>query len=109
LYYQTNDIANYEILVGEILKKDPNNSILNYNMGYLLLSDDTKLVEEINSSTKNIKKYNELIEKRKNMFLKALPYFEKANQIDSTDPNIKSALKLSYEITGQPEKAKAIK
>lgn len=109
LYYQTNDIANYEILVGEILKKDPNNSILNYNMGYLLLSDDTKLVEEINSSTKNIKKYNELIEKRKNMFLKALPFFEKANQIDSTDPNIKSALKLSYEITGQPEKAKAIK
>jgi tetratricopeptide (TPR) repeat protein len=43
------------------------------------------------------------------MFSKALPYFEKAYQIDPSDQNIKNALKLTYEVVGQLEKAKAIR
>lgn len=108
LYFQTNDIVNYEILVKDILKKDPNNATLNYNIGYLIIKDDTKIVNEINANTSNIKKYNELVEQRKVVFMKALPYFEKAHQVNATDENIKSALKLTYEIVGQPEKAKAL-
>jgi len=42
------------------------------------------------------------------MFAKALPNFEKAYSIDPTDENTKTILKMSYDITGQPEKAKAI-
>ena len=48
------------------------------------------------------------MKKRKEMFLKALPDFEKAYSINPTDANTKSLLKSAYDITGQPEKAKAI-
>ncbi|HBD25567.1 hypothetical protein [Flavobacterium sp.] len=79
-----------------------------YNSGYAMLADEDKIVNEINSSRDNPKKYDELVKKRKDMFLKALPDFEKAYSIDSSNVNLKNILKMSYEITGQPEKAKAI-
>ncbi|MDP5000271.1 MAG: hypothetical protein NWQ15_00110 [Flavobacterium sp.] len=79
-----------------------------YNSGYALLADEEKIVNEINASRDNPKKYDELVNKRKEMFAKALPDFEKAYSIDSSNENLKSILKMSYDITGQPEKAKAI-
>ena len=108
LYYQTNDLVTYESLIKEVVKLDPNNASLHFNIGYLALAEDSKLVDQINASVKDVKKYNELTAKRKELFLNALPHFEKAYSIDPKDENTKSILKMTYEIVGQPEKAKAI-
>jgi hypothetical protein len=43
------------------------------------------------------------------MFTDSIPYLEKAYSIDPNDQNTIKLLKASYEITGQPDKAKAIK
>lgn len=81
---------------------------LYFNQGYTFIKDDVKLVDEINSSTANKKKYDELISKRKDLFTKALPFFEKAYKIKPNDENSKSILIIAYETLDQPEKAKAI-
>ena len=72
------------------------------------MAGDEKLVTEINNSISDKKKYDELVKKRKEIFSKALPDFEKAYSINPNDANIKSILKLTYEIVGQADKAKMI-
>jgi tetratricopeptide (TPR) repeat protein len=109
IYYRNNDIVMYQKLIEGILEKDPNNAQLQYNVGFLLLNDDAKLVEEINANLKNIKKYDELNAKRKAMFLKALPYFERAHQLDVTNEDTKTTLRLCYETIGMKDKAVSVK
>lgn len=82
---------------------------LYFNQGYDIVKDDLKLVDEINAVVSNKKKYEELILVRKGLFAKSLPFFEKAYEVKPTDENTKNVLKIAYEITGQPEKAKLIK
>ena len=108
-YYHTNNLATYHKMIAAILAKDPNNAELQYNVGYLTLADDGKLVEEINANLKNPKKYEELMAKRKTMFAEALPYFEKAHQLKVTDENTKTILRLTYETLGMKDKAASVK
>ena len=109
IYYRNNDVATYQKLIEGILEKDPNNAQLQYNVGFLLLNEDTKIVEEINANLKNIKKYDELKAKRKAMFLKALPYFERAHQLDVTNEDTKKTLRLCYETIGMKDRAASVK
>ena len=81
---------------------------LYFNEGYAGLADEAKLVDEINASTADKKKFDALMNQRKEMFQKVLPSFEKAYSINPTDANTKNILKIAYELTGQTEKAKAI-
>ena len=57
-----------KILIEGILEKDPNNAQLQYNVGFLMLADDAKIVDEINANLKNTKMYNELNAKRNYYF-----------------------------------------
>lgn len=109
IYYRNNDIVTYQKIIEGILEKDPNNAQLQYNVGFLLLNDDTKIVEEINANLKNTKKYEELTGKRKAMFLKALPYFERAHQLDVANEDTKTTLRLCYETLKMKDKAAAVK
>ena len=109
LYYKLNDIETYKKLITEVIAKDPNNAQLQYNVGFLALADDGKLVDEINANLKNPKKYDELMAKRKAMFNTALPYFEKAHQLDATNENTKNVLRLTYETLGLKDKAAMVK
>jgi tetratricopeptide (TPR) repeat protein len=109
IYYRNNDVATYQKLIEGILEKDPNNAQLQYNVGFLLLNEDTKIVEEINANLKNINKYDELKAKRKAMFLKALPYFERAHQLDVTNEDTKKTLRLCYETIGMKDRAASVK
>jgi tetratricopeptide (TPR) repeat protein len=109
IYFRNNDLVSYQKLIEAVLEKDPNNAALQYNVGFLLLNDDAKIVEEINSNLKNIKKYDELNLKRKAMFLKALPYFERAHQLDVSNEDTKKTLRLCYETLGMKDKAAAVK
>lgn len=82
---------------------------LYYSLGYSGLSEEEKLVNELNASRADKNKFDELLAKRKTMFMNVIPDFEKAYLINPSDQNTKSILKMAYEVTGQPEKAKAIK
>ena len=66
-------------------------------------------MDEIDANIKNPKKYGELMVKRKAMFNTALPYFEKAHQLDATNENTKNVLRLTYETLGLKDKAAMVK
>ncbi|CAM3514623.1 hypothetical protein FLGE108171_01140 [Flavobacterium gelidilacus] len=104
-YYTQNDVATYKSLVKEIIKKDPTNASLHFNIGYLGLSEDTSLVEEINNNLDKPKKYEELMAKRKSLYEAALPHFEESYKLDPTSENTKILLKSTYEILGMKDKA----
>ena len=104
-YYNQKDVSTYKSLITEIVKKDPTNASLHFNIGYLSLSEDTTLVEEINKNLSNKKVYDELTAKRKAAYQSALPYFEESYKLDSTSENTKIMLKSTYEILGMKEKA----
>lgn len=115
IYSQNNELEKAKLTYTEARKLAPNDEELKkgefqiyYNAGYALLVDEENIVNAINSSRDNAKIYDELVKKRKDMFAKALPDFEKAYSIDSTNENLKSILKMTYDIVGQPEKAKTI-
>ena len=115
LYVQNGEIAKAKDIFTEARMQNPNDEELKtgefnlyFNEGFAGLKDEDRLVAEINASTANKKKYDELMAQRKAMFQKVIPSFEKAYSINPTDANTKNILKLAYEITGQLEKAKAI-
>lgn len=110
------DKKKLELYVTEARKLLPNDQDLiltefnlYFNQGYELIKDDMKMVDEINKVRDNKKKYDELVAKRKDVFAKALPFFEKAYQVKPEDENTKNVLKISYETLDQLEKAKALK
>ena len=105
LYYTTNDVTTFKKLITEIINKDPNNASLYYSLGYTILKEDVELVENINKNLDNNKVYNELTEKRKELYRSVLPYFEKSFELKPEDENTKQILKISYEILGDKEKA----
>lgn len=116
LYSQNKDMEKAKVTYAEARKLAPNDQELKngefqiyYNSGYSLLADEEKIVNEINGSRDNPKKYDELVAKRKEMFARAIPDFEKAYSIDSSNESLKTILKMAYEITGQTEKANTIK
>lgn len=115
LYTQNGNMDKAKATYAEARKLSPNDEELKkgefdiyFNAGYAALADDEKLVTEINNSRADKKKYDALMQKRKELFAKSLPDFEKAYSINPKDENTKSILKMTYELLGQPEKAKAI-
>ena len=109
IYYRNNDVEKYQKLIEGILAKDPNNAQLQYNVGIILLKDEAKLVDEINANLKDKKKYDELNKKRNELFMRALPYFEKAYQLDIKNEDIKNTLRLCYLELNMKDKAATVK
>jgi tetratricopeptide (TPR) repeat protein len=105
LYSSIGDKETFNLLINEIIKKDPTNASVHFNIGYSTLAEDVKLVEEINKSLDNYKVYDELTAKRKVMYEKALPHFEESYRLDPNNENTKIMLKSSYEVLGMKEKA----
>lgn len=116
LTIQNGNIQKGKQLISEAIKLNPNDKelltrefTLYFNEGYEYLKEDDKLVGEINASVDNQTKYDELMGRRRAMFRRALPSFEKAYQINSTDNNTKILLKTCYDILGMKDKAATIK
>lgn len=116
LYKQNNDFEKAKETFSKARHIAPNNEELKkgefdlyFSIGLNYLQEEDKLIKEINESVADKKKYDQLMEKRKKMFTDSIPYLEKAYSIDPNDQNTIKLLKASYEITGQPDKAKAIK
>ncbi len=81
---------------------------LYYYKGAEIIKEDNKWVSEINASLDDAKKFNELKAKRSQMFMEALPFFEKAYSIIPSNADGKSILKSTYELLGMTEKANAL-
>jgi tetratricopeptide (TPR) repeat protein len=82
------------------------------NLGAIYLLGDDKIVKEMNSlgmTPKESKRYDELKAKRQKMFVAAVPYFEKALEIEPTNEDVKSLLLNSYQVLEQDAKYKALK
>ncbi|MPT34867.1 MAG: tetratricopeptide repeat protein, partial [Flavobacterium sp.] len=82
------------------------------NLGALMLHGEDKMVKEMNSlgtTPKDNKRFDELKAKRNKMYVDALPYFEKALQIEPKEPNIKAVLLNAYQVLEMDAKYKALK
>jgi len=105
-----NELGNKEeamIAYDKVIAIDPNFSGSYVNKANMIMSDQNKIVDEINNNLNNHKKYAELEEKLKQMYLKAIVQLEKAYSIKPTE-NIKKILTSMYTTTDQKEKIAAL-
>ncbi len=85
----------------DILKKaievDANNKDANYMLGYIEVEKSNDIIREMDKlSLSQQKKYNELDKKQKDHLRAALPYLEKAYEVDPDDISTVEALKTVY-------------
>ncbi|WP_034917412.1 tetratricopeptide repeat protein [Gillisia sp. CAL575] len=100
-------IAYYE----NALKYDPEMTEARLNIAAAILANEAKIVEEMNTlgmSKGDTKKYDELAEKRKDVYRKALPYLEQVMENDADNIEaIRTSMNIYYQL-GENEKADAL-
>ncbi len=92
------------------IKPDYVNAYL--NLAILKLDADKKLFEEIQklgNSEKDNKRYEVLKKQREVVFTSALPFLEKASELDGSNEEVKGTLLSVYRALEMTEKAKALK
>jgi tetratricopeptide (TPR) repeat protein len=92
------------------IKPDYVNAYL--NLAILKLDGDKKLFEEIQklgTSEKDNKRYEVLKKQREGVFSSALPYLEKAAELDSSNEEVKNTLLSVYRALEMTDKVKALK
>lgn len=91
---------------------DPAYTASYINLAVAILSGETGIVEEMNSlgnSAAENKKYDELKDKKVQMYNRAIPYLEKALELKSTNLSAATTLKDIYSLLGETEKFKEMK
>lgn len=78
------------------------------NLAVAILSGEQAIVEEMNKNLSNFKKYDELEKKQKDLYKKALPYLEKADEIKRSEETVKTLLNI-YDVIGNTEKADTLR
>tara|TARA_R110000868_G_scaffold358814_3_gene620539 strand:- start:4810 stop:6063 length:1254 start_codon:yes stop_codon:yes gene_type:complete len=82
------------------------------NLASLILNQEQTIIEEMNnlgsSKADNIR-YDELRDKRQNLYKDAIPYLEKALDIDTKNISAAKTLMNIFSVTGETEKFKAMK
>ncbi|MGI9527452.1 MAG: tetratricopeptide repeat protein [Weeksellaceae bacterium] len=90
------------------IEKDPNFADAHLNLAFLIIEPEKDLVAKMNenlgSSAKEKKIYNENKAKRKALYKEALPYLEKAYEQNPENPSLIKILKNSYEVVGDDDK-----
>lgn len=74
------------------------------NLAVAILSGEKAIVDEMNKNLNDFKKYDELEKKQKALYKRALPYLEKADEINRSEDTVKSLLNI-YDILLMEEKA----
>lgn len=94
------------------IELDPEYANAKINLAALLLSDEGAIVEEMNNlgtSAADNKRYDELKEKRKNLYLQAVPYLESAIELRPDNKELVRTLMNIYSQVGEDAKFKALK
>ncbi len=92
------------------IKPDYTNAYL--NLAIIKLDADKKIVDEINklgTSEKDNKRYEALKKQREVLFKNALPYLEKATELDPNNKEVKVTLLSVYRALEMTDKAKELK
>ncbi len=92
------------------IKPDYVNAYL--NLAIIKLDADKKIVEELNklgTSEKDNKRYEVLKKQREVLFKNALPYLEKATELDASNKEVKVTLLSVYRALEMTDKAKELK
>jgi tetratricopeptide (TPR) repeat protein len=92
------------------IKPDYVNAYL--NLAILKLDADKKLfyeIQKLGNSEKDNKRYEVLKKQREAVFASALPYLEKASELDGTNEEVKGTLLSVYRALEMTEKVKALK
>ncbi|MBD0831758.1 tetratricopeptide repeat protein [Aestuariibaculum sediminum] len=91
---------------------DPNYVNAYINLSALVLSGEEEIIKEMNglgSSKKDDLRYDELREQRQDLYREAIPYLDKALQVDSKNINAAKTLMNIYSSLGETEKYKDMK
>ncbi|KAB1071937.1 tetratricopeptide repeat protein [Tamlana haliotis] len=94
------------------IELDPNYVNAYINLAALILSEEQPMIEEMNSlgtSKKDNARYDELRDKRQELYQDAVPYLSKALEIDNNNINAAKTLMNIYSILGETEKSKGMK
>ena len=78
------------------------------NTAVAILSGEEAIVNEMNNNLSNNKKYNELEKQQKELYNRALPYIEKADQLERTEDTVRSLMNI-YDILELTDKADAMR
>lgn len=78
------------------------------NLAVAILAGEQAIVDEMNKNLSNFKKYDELEAQQKDLYRKALPYLEKADELERTEDTVKSILNI-YDVLEMTEKADALR
>jgi len=78
------------------------------NLAVAILSGEQSIVDEMNNNLSKNKKYNELEKQQKDLYKKALPFLEKADELNRSEETVKSLLNI-YDILEYTDKADALR
>ena len=109
---ESGDNAGAKKYYDKAIELDPKYINAYINMAALTLAGEKKLIEEMNglgTSKKDNLRYDELLEVRKDIYRKAIPYLEKALDIDSKNESAATTLMNIYSVLGETDKFKAMK
>ncbi|MEM9680558.1 MAG: tetratricopeptide repeat protein [Bacteroidota bacterium] len=90
----------------------PDYSDAHINMSVAILEGEAAIVEEMNNlgtSSADNKRYDELKEERTNLYNSAVPYLEKALELNKNNANAAKTLMNIYSAVGETDKFKAMK
>ena len=90
------------------IELDPKYGDAYMNLAVAILSGEQAIVEEMNNNLSNFKKYDELEKKQKELYKKALPNLEKADEIKRSEDTVKTLLNI-YDVLEMTEKADALR
>ncbi|MEN8704290.1 MAG: tetratricopeptide repeat protein [Polaribacter sp.] len=90
------------------IELDPEYGDAYMNLAVAILSGEQAIVNEMNENLSNFKKYDELQGKQKELYRKALPFLEKADNIKRSPDTVKSLLNI-YDILRMEEKADVLR
>lgn len=109
---QTNNPTDAEKFYLRVIEIDPKYINAYINLAELKLSSDPAIVEEMNkltTSDKDNKRYEVLKKNRTELFKNALPYYEKALELDGQNEIVKSNLLSVYNFLEMTDKYKELK
>ncbi|WP_417236329.1 tetratricopeptide repeat protein [Bizionia paragorgiae] len=108
---ESGNIEDAKKYYNRVLELDPAYINASTNIAALILSEEVSVIEEMNSlgsSAADNKRYDELKQKRVEIYSEAIPYLEGVLKIDDDNIDVAKTLKGIYSAIGEDAKYKAI-
>jgi tetratricopeptide (TPR) repeat protein len=108
VFFNNNELSKSTLDYTNLIKIDPNNFDANYMLGTIKISKANIIITKKNNTNDN-NLYEKLRLQELELYNEALPFFEKALQINNLDLSLLDALKQVYYKVGDYKKSEDIK